>query len=447
MNMRTEITPQCPACGVSLSPDTGHTAQIDWWLEPANILPPNVDHESFGLEPEVFEGFLRGFRIDTEDKVRTLVRAYGVVQHHVAPFVMKVVVDMIPDLVAAVDKDPTTKIVANGRDGHAFGFVLAELMPNLFARHGASMYLPRQLVDIALQDAETHEGRDFSHIEVFRKRPTVPVDPTDMLRQLTAYFEQYGVDVDAGGQDIHLIDICFRGSIQEKLAALFPKTAFWGHLALYEAVPEDPHPGTKKGYALHLDVTSNHERGPLKGPLPEDLELTFLHQDAYVAIESLISGSKSSPTRFGANGRPDARRHRHDQRPLRGINPALVAPEYADPLVREAVLSISVIAIIHYARDLVPIITAAGARWYESAPDTPWYAELAQHGHALRDQLRAWITRSDTVDPEFACLLDAFAVRINKYVVENIDERLRRANLIDAERHKIWQEITKLYRS
>ncbi|NKY27738.1 hypothetical protein [Nocardia gamkensis] len=447
MIVRTQNTPQCPACGVFLSRDTGHTTQIDWWLDPASILPPSIDHASFGLEPEVFEGFLRGFRIDTEAKVRTLVRAYDLVQHHVAPLVVKVAIDMIPDLAAAVAQDPETKIVANGRDGHAFGFVLAVLMPELFARHGISMYLPRQLVDVAVQDAEIHEGKKFSQIEVFRKRPTVPVDPTGTLRQLTAYFAQYGLDVEAGGQDIHLIDICFRGSIQEKLAALYPKTAFRGHLAFYEAVPEDPHPGTKKGYALHLDVSSNHERGPVKGPLPEDLELTFLHQDAYVAIESLISGSKSSPTSFGANGRPDARRHRHDYRPLGGINPALVAPEYADPLVREAVLAISVMAIIHHARELAPVVTAAGARWFDTAHDTPWYAQLAHQSDALRDQIRAWINRSQDADPEFARLLDAFALRTNKYVIENIDERLREADLTDADRHEIWREITKLYRS
>ncbi|WP_280447092.1 hypothetical protein [Nocardia brasiliensis] len=417
------------------------------WLDPLSVVPDNVNHVDLGLDEAAFVAILRSFRIDTADKVRTLVRTYNLIQRYLAPFVVKVVVDMMPDFVRTLTKNPRAKIVANGRDGFVFGFVLAELMPDLFAHHGASMYLPRQLVDVALQDAETHEGKDFSHIEVFRKRPKVPVDPTGTLRQLTAYFEQYGFDVEAGGQDIHLIDICFRGSIQEKLAALFPKTAFWGHLAFYEAVPEDPHPGTKKGYALHLNVTSNHERGPLKGPLPKDLELTFLHQDAYVAIESLISGSKSSPTSFGLNGRPKARRHRHDQRPLGGINPALVAPEYSDPLVREAVLATSVFAIIHYARDLAPIITARGARWYESAFDTPWYAELTQHGHVLRDQIRAWIARSDSAAPEFARLLDAFALRTNKYVVENIDERLRATNLTHTERLELWQEITKLYRS
>ncbi|MFB8276939.1 hypothetical protein [Nocardia colli] len=447
MTPHDQDTPQCRACGVSLADDTEYSDRIGWWLDPTRILPAGFDHTDLGMEPAVLEGFLRSFGIDTEEKLHTLVRTYSVVQRYLAPFVVKVVVDMMPDLVRTLTKDPRAKIVANGRDGFVFGFVLAELMPDLFAHYGASMYLPRQLVDIALQDAETHEGGDFSHIEVFRKRPKVPVDPTGTLRQLTAYFEQYGVDVEAGGQDIHLIDICFRGSVQEKLAALFPKTAFWGHLAFYEAVPEDPHPGTKKGYALHLDVTSNHGRGPLKGPLPEDLELTFLHQDAYVAIESLISGSKSSPTSFGVNGRPNARRHRHDERPLGGINPALVAPEYSDPLVREAVLALSVFAIIHYARDLVPIITAAGARWYESAPGTPWYAELTQHGHALRDQIRAWIVRSDSAAPEFARLLDAFALRTNKYVVENIDERLRAANLTHTERLEVWHEITKLYRS
>ncbi len=401
---------QCPACRGAL-PVLGHgITRINTWLDPLSILPASINHTDLGMEPAVFEGFMRSFGIDTADKVTTLVRTYNLVQRHLAPFVLKIVIDMIPNLVRAVTENPKTKIVFLGRDGFIFGFVLAELLPNLFALHGVSMYLPRPLVNDALHDMEVYENKHFSQIEMFRKRPRVPADPAGALQRLTTYFEQCGVRVEASGLDVCVVDSGLKGSIQEMLAAAYPDVDFSGHYAFFAASPHDPHPGTKRGYMLHLD--GNHGGGlALRAGLPEDPALTFLHHQAIVAIEGLISGSKNSPTTFNRSGRPRAQRRRHDDSAIHGINPVLIAPEYTDPLVREAILAMNIVAIIHYTRTLLPTVTMAGLNWYDDASDTPWYAELVQRSDVFRDQIRAWVGRSPNTDPEIARVLDAFIPR------------------------------------
>ncbi|MBF6169107.1 hypothetical protein IU486_30850 [Streptomyces gardneri] len=446
MTVRDQDAPQCPACGAFLPNDTGHVDRISRWLDPTAILPIELDHTDLGLDSAVFEGFLRSFRIDSTQKARTLEQTYRLVQRYLAPFVVKVVVDMTADLVRAIDDDPGTTVVFLGRDGFVFGFVLSVLAPDFYARHCVPMYLPRPLADAALRDLESWTGSDFSAIEAFRRRSSAPTGTAGAWQQLTAYFELSGIDIDGGDVDLCLVDSGLKGSVQEMLTAAYPAASFFGHYAFFAASAHDPHPGTKRGHALHLDGHHSADGLALQGDLPEDPELTFHHHEAIVAIEGMISGSKSSPTGYGTNGRPRARRHRHDERPLDGINPALVAPEHADPYVREAIFAMNVIAIVHYARTLAPTVTAAGPEWYRSAEGTRWYKELSERSDLLRDQVRAWVARSDAADPGFARLLDSFIPRADKDDIRDLDERLRSADLTDEQRQGIWRTVTQLYR-
>ncbi|WP_174186441.1 hypothetical protein [Nocardia barduliensis] len=411
MTQPNQNAPQCPACGAFLLNGAGHTDQVNWWLDPASILPADVTPMCLGLEPPAVEGFLRAFHIDSTEKVRVLSRTYGLARHHLAPFILKVVVDMVEDLIDAVAENPNVKIVFAGRDGFVLGFVLGALLPDFYARHCVAMYLPRPLVDAALRELEDREGKTFPAAEPFRKRSAVPTDPGLALRDLTMYFRLCGIEITAEGTEVRLVDSGLKGSIQEMLAAAYPLTTFSGHLMFFAASPKDPHPGSKRGYALHLDPSHSNNGSALRGVLPGDPDRTFLHHEAIIAFESMISGSKSSPTTFGRSARPHARRHRHGERPIRGVDPALVAPEYADPLVREAILALNIMAIIHYARDLAPTIIAAGPAWYESAENTRWYAELTARSNELRDQIRAWVGQSSSADPELARLLDSFVPR------------------------------------
>jgi hypothetical protein len=436
---------RCPACGAFLSNDTLHADRITRWLDPTAILPDDLDHTDFDLEPAVFESFLRSFRIDSTEKARTLEQAYHLVQRYLAPFVVKVVIDMTADLVQAIEDDPATTVVFLGRDGFVFGYVLSVLLPGFYARHCIPMYLPRPLADAALRDLEISAGQDFSAIETFRKRARGSGDdPAGAWHRLTAYFELSGIDI-GGGDRLHLVDSGLKGSIQEMLAAAYPAAGFFGHYAFFAASPHDPHPGTKRGYALHLDDHRGGDGLALAGDLPEDPGLTFQHHEAIVAVEGMIAGSKSSPTGYGSNGHPRARRRRHDELPLDGINPALVAPRYTDPYLREAVSAMNVIAIVHYARELAPVVTAAGPKWFQSARDTRWYAELADHSDVLRDQIRAWVARSGAADPAFARFLDGFIPRTNKDDIRDLDERLRSAGLTHEELQGVWQAVTRLY--
>jgi hypothetical protein len=409
------------------------------------VLPADLTHADLGLESAVFEGFLRAFRIDSADKLRTLAQTYRLIQRYLAPFVVKVTIDMADDLVAAVADDPSTKIVFLGRDGFVFGFVLGVLLPDFYAQDCIPMYLPRLLVDSALRDLESVEGRDFSAAKAFRKQANLPSDPAEASKQLTTYFKLAGIDIGGAGTRVHLVDSGFKGSIQEMLAAAYPATSFFGHYTFFAASPHDPSPGTKRGYALHLESDCSAGGLALKDDLPGDPTLTFHHHEAIVAVEALISGSKGSPIGFGSHGRPRPRRHRHDKRPTDGINPALVEPQYSDSLMREAILTMSVIAIIHYAIELEPVITAGGPNWYVTARETQWYAELAKRSDVLRDQIRAWVARSGDAEPEFAKLLDAFVQRSNQDIIWELEELLRTPDLGDETRQRIWQLATKLY--
>ncbi|WP_216912756.1 hypothetical protein [Nocardia noduli] len=384
---------------------------LQHWLDPRAVVPDGRDHTDLGLDTDVVDGVLRAFRIDSEAKLSTVAEAYRLIGRYLAPFVVKVVVDMVADLRGIIDREPNAKIVFVGRDGIVLGLVLGILQPDLVARHCVTMYLPRPLVDSALRDMEQNLGLDFSAIEVYRKRPTSTADPVGSRDRLTAYFALSGLDVESGDIMVCLVDTGLKGSIQEMLTAAYPTVRFCGLYAFFAAAPQDPHPGTKRGYVLHLDGAYGGDGTALRGELPADPALTFYHHEAIVAVEALLSGSKNSPVEFGRDGRPRLRRHRHDLAPLDGPLHGAVEPEYADPRVREAVLAMSTIAIGHRARELAPHVAAGRVAPHGTVEKSAWYRELAADADTLRDHVRAWVDRSDAVDQGFARLLDAFAPR------------------------------------
>ncbi|MDO3645672.1 hypothetical protein [Nocardia mangyaensis] len=358
----------------------------------------------------MFESYLRAFQLDTTDKIAAVAKAYQVVQRHLAPFVVKVVVDMIPSLVQAVERG-ASKVVFLGRDGFAFGHVLSEIRPQFYAEHCVHMYVPRVLADAALQDLEQFEGKDFSPIEAFRKRSPATTEVADARENLSRYFALSGVDIEAGGRTVHLVDSGLKGSIQEMLAAAFPETSFVGHYAFFAASPNDPHPGTKYGYAMHLDGPDSRDGRALRGELPGDPTRTFQHHQAIVAIETLISGSKSSPVGFGFHGRPRVRRVRRAGLSHNELGTGDMPLEYADPHVREAILAASIMAIVHFARALAPTIRLEAQGNATLTYSESWYSHLADRSDGLRDQIREWVARTGGADADLAQLLDAFVLR------------------------------------
>ncbi|WP_433726519.1 hypothetical protein ACQP0C_33405 [Nocardia sp. CA-129566] len=363
-----------------------------------------------GLDPLTYNIFAAAFDLDSPERTRVFHDAAAVAQRYLAPFITKVAVDMLPEIIAATRVDPGAAVVFQGRDGFAFGHVFAALAPELYAAHCVPMYLSRSLVHSALCALEHRTNARFLGIEPFRRRAGGGGDPSAAWHRLTTYFLDNGIPIGAPGSVVHLVDTGFKGSIQEMLAAAYPQTTFIGHLAFHAAAAADPHPGSKRGYVVHLDAANGPDGNAMRGALPADKKLTFLHRTAILAVERLIQGSHRSPDEFGPNGKPHAPRARHDPRPLENIDRAAIASPYADPLLREGIRSILIIAICRQASALADRATAVANR-SDKIRNSTWYADLTRRSDDFVDQIRAWINDDPSCDNRLHTLLDAFVLR------------------------------------
>ncbi|MFF2084045.1 hypothetical protein ACFVVM_09725 [Nocardia sp. NPDC058176] len=367
--------------------------------------------DALGLDPLPTQILSAAYDFDTPVRIEAFHDAVLMAQRYLAPFVTKVAVDMLTEIVAATTVDPGATVVFQGRDGFVFGHVFAAFAPEFYAARCVPLYLSRRLVDSALRDLETNTDAAFPGIEPYRRRL---VDngggSCGAWNRLTGYFHANGVPIGAPGSVVHLVDTALKGSIQEMLAAAYPQTTFIGHLAFYAASTADPHPGSKRGYVLHLDGTNENDGCPIRGPLPADRKLTFLHRTAILAVESLVQGSHCSPVEFGSDGRPRAARARHDPYSLAAIDPSVIRAPYDDPRLREGLRSVLVLAICRVASAFADR-AAAASEHCESVRDSAWYADLVRGSDEFVHQIRAWVGREQSCDPRFRTLLDALVPR------------------------------------
>ncbi|WP_043732478.1 hypothetical protein [Nocardia asiatica] len=361
--------------------------RIKLWPYATHVAAGGIDHTQFDLDRLTFDIFAASFRIDTPEKAQALLDSYQWAKTYLAPFVVKLVIDMAPALLNAVARNPRAKIVFLGRDGFVFGYALSILLPKFYAAHCTTMYLSRSLVNAALRELEEYEGKSFAGIREFRKRAAAESDPRGAWRRLTAYFIDQGIDIGAEGSEIHVVDTGLKGSIQEMLAAAYPQTRFFGHYAFYAESPADPHPRSKKGYALHLDVEHGSDGNAIRDGLPTDPGQTFLHHQAIVAVEGAVQGSHLSPSSYGLNGKPLLTRQRHDASNLSGARLSLVDIQPADPQLREGIRSITVVGICQHARTLLLHASAAGPSWITGAQTSRWYVDLIHRTDELRNQM------------------------------------------------------------
>ncbi|MGW4094789.1 hypothetical protein [Nocardia sp. NPDC004750] len=363
-----------------------------------------------GLEPLTIQILSAAFQLNTPARVRALHDATLVAQQYLAPFVTKVAVDMLPEIVAATTADPGATVVFQGRDGFNFGHVFAAFAPEFYAARCVPLYLSRRLVDSALCALENHTSAVFPGIERYRGQPADSGDSRGAWHRLTAYFLANGVPIGAPGSVVHLVDTGLKGSIQEMLAAAYPQTTFVGHLAFHAAATADPHPGSKRGYVLHLDGPNENDGDAIRGPLPTDRRLTFLHRTAILAVERLVQGSHCSPAGFGPDRRPRVPRARYDPHPLAHIDPSLIRAPYDDPRLREGLRSILSLAVARVASTFADRATAASDPG-ESVRNSAWYADLVRGSNEFVHQIRAWIGHEQDCDPRLRTLLDALVPR------------------------------------
>jgi hypothetical protein len=408
-------TGEMEASGAIGQPDSGPTG---------DSAAEKAPEAGLARERSLTEVSLQALDLTGFEQIEALSDAYDVVHEYLGGLMVNVAREMVPDLRQDVDQHPGTKIVFVGRDGRSLAIATAVLDPGLFREHCSEVVLSRALVEAAVQDLEVGEGRTFPQIAGFRSAAE-KVEPTDTVgayRRLTEYLQRNGVRVGEPGSSVTLVDTSYKGTVQELLAAAYPETAFRGRYAFYAESRSDPHPGSKKGYALHLEGDEANNGLPMED-MPADPRLTFSCQDALAAIEETLHGPWSSPRRI-AGGAPQQLGLRDDRGVLDGFDLGKVSPRYADPVVRDAVMRVGLAAVADRAEQV-----ASGGRAAVEA--------LKASAIRFRDELRAWVAGGNP-DPRLVEYLDSFVRRTDTRAAARLGAAIQAAGL-DSERSSgVW---------
>ncbi|MDX2601935.1 hypothetical protein PV379_10745 [Streptomyces caniscabiei] len=351
-----------------------------------------------GMTAGKYREFCAVLELDTPAKVRAVETAASVARQYLAPFVIKAATDMLGSLYTMVEANTRARVIYLGGDGYSFGDVISELDPIFHNRYCAELHISRTTADAALEEAAPWGTRGA---DGFRKPGPHRDEPSSVWSDLVHYAEDSNLYLDRDGGEFALVDTGFKGSVQEMLTAAYPDAIFHGHYLFFCATADDRHADRKRGYALHLPQPNPFDGRAIREEFVDDPTLTFAHHDAIVAIEDLTRGPDVSPRRL--DGTTLARLSAEDNSAT-GINPARIAPCYADPYVRQAVLA----AISH-------TISTAARNIRQARTDRPgtWYAGLTAQAEALRPQLHRWLAGRPG-DPALIQLLNSFVRRADK---------------------------------
>lgn len=370
--------------------------------------------------------------VDAAEGVAAVQRSYDVVKDKVAPFLVHHVAKLIEDCKAEVATDPDRRYAFLGRDGYPLAGIVATLDPEFYVNHCGLLPVTRLMLEPALRDDEVNAGKKF-HIDAFRKYKDDELSDADIDGAkfgLTEHLENNNFPVTEPGLTITVIDTSRKGSTQEGLAALYPHINWQGKYLCFEQSPEDPHPGTKTGYALHKDATdTNGESDARKPPedpekLPEDRNQTFAYPDAVLSIEDLLHGPWSSP-RLDAEGQSF---QQPEMPPIDELNPLDISPPFQDASTRLAAAEAMVIAVRDRAYEAM--------RQRDAGED--WRGVLAGKAEEFVDDLRSWIS-GDEIDPHLAEVLGSFARRIDRPHVAELRAAITESDLDAAETDAVWR--------
>lgn len=362
-----------------------------------------------------------------DGEVRTFRDAYRVAYEFPAALMVRIADDMLADLRADVGSRRTDRIVALGRDGHSLAIAMARLDGGFFRQHISNLVMSRALVENALQDLEHHLGRRFPQVDGYR-RVASRVDPADTIgafRVLSDYLQTHQVPVGRPDSRVTVFDTSYKGTVQELLSAVYPETTFNGRYAFLGESPHDPHPGTKKGYEVHLSAAESRQGRPFY-VLPTDHSKTFAHQLAINSVEELLDGPMTSPVRIGAKG-PAQTGQRNAPDLLAGLSRGRVSPRLESLRVREGVKVVNLLAVADRAQDAV------------SARDAgrDYCPHLEHDALRYRDEIRQWISGGDT-DPRLGEFLDSFVHRGDKQHAELLQRTLDSARVPTGDSAAIW---------
>jgi hypothetical protein len=364
------------------------------------------------------------------DQRQAVTEAYGTFRDHHAPFMVSIAAQMLPDLRREVADNPRRRIAFLGRDGHSLATAVRALDPDFFRQNCSEIVLSRTVVEAALQDLENTAGMSFPQLrpEVFREKrgEVAAADVPGAFRHLTRYLQRNGMPVGEPASAVTVVDTSFKGSVQEVLAAMYPGTAFFGQS------PHDPHPGSKRGYVVHLEVDAEWQ-GALHTELHDDPALTFGTREAVQVIEYTQHGPFGSPENWTAEG-PRQGAQRDETQPSPELNPVAVSAQYRDPLTREAVKAAALMAIHDTASESAALRDAGGE----------WIAPLMQARGRFTENVRAWIQRHPLPDPRLSRLLDSFVARRDRKVNTRLAEALGSAGISARDALPYWQTMAAL---
>ncbi|MFE9577410.1 hypothetical protein ACFYO1_13555 [Nocardia sp. NPDC006044] len=368
------------------------------------------------------------YQVDSAEARAAVEKAYEVVYEYQAPFIVRHTIDMLEDFKADVAAQPDTVGSFLGRDGHPIALAAYALEPELFESNCTEVTVSRCLADSVVQDLERNGGKNFEAIEGFRSA-RADVDPDDVpgaKAQMTRYLESRGMSVGVPGTTIVLFDSSFKGTVQELFSASFPDVDFRGRYLIFGESPDDPHPGSKTGYALHQSV----DRADTDQD-SADLATIFTEKDAVLAIEHVLRGPLSKAVRFD---RDDIPVQELESPPLDQINPLDVAPDYLDANVRLAVMEANQLAVGHYAESIAAQRRTGG----------DWHNELTTKSETFMRQVRSWVTRNSETDPAFAELCDSFVRRTDKNLVGNLRTAIEHRGLDETDATQVWRDYQQL---
>ncbi|MEU4290413.1 hypothetical protein AB0E63_19495 [Kribbella sp. NPDC026596] len=361
------------------------------------------------------------------DDIQTLRDAYLVAYEFPAPLMVRIADDMLADLRADVGSRRTGRVVALGRDGHSLALAMTRLDSRFVRRHVSNLVLSRALVENALQDLENHQGLKFPQVHGYR-RVAPRVDPADTIggfRVLSDYLQAHQVPVGAPHSRVTVFDTSFKGTVQELLAAAYPETTFTGRYAFFGESPHDPHPGSKKGYEVHLNASETRQGRPFYD-LPAEESKTFAHQLALNSVEELLDGPMTSPVRLRANG-PAQTGQRNEPALLVGLSQGLVSPRLRQLRVREGVKVVNLLAVADCAQHAASLRDSGG----------DYRRGLEAGAQRYRTEIRAWIGGGET-DPRLKEFLDSFVHRADKQHAELLQRTLEGARVTAGDSAPIW---------
>ncbi|NUS74410.1 MAG: HAD family phosphatase [Corynebacteriales bacterium] len=328
-----------------------------------------------------------------DSALNSLEESIGVIWDYHAPFLVETAIDMLKDMKAAVEEDPSTKVVFVGRDGTILGAIIQVLDEKFYKDHCENIVMPRKEAEKMLQDYEKI-NKTYHKLGQFRYQAG-EVDPADVpgaFIRTTDYLAQNGFPAPDEPGSLILVDTSCKATVPVLLSQVYRHVKMQTFLIVFRESPDDPKPETRRGYALHHRLNQPATGKMVEGLSPEDAR--YASSPGPVAtLEHPITGPLGQVSGI-RNGVPI-------QHPVGELDPKIrvsdVSPGYRHP---EALLTIKV-------SNLATIVSYAQRIKDKMDHGEPYQEELAAGSRRMMDAMMSWAKDQPTPQP-FSSMVQAF---------------------------------------